>query len=123
MLSRFILYKDHYRPSDNSVRPAAFLPNSRGETSVFRVSNISTEETWRIGNEVATSRNRTLYGKADLLTPAVLAQNLRVESQEPPPRHANIIGWPSGKDERKMIAIELAAEASFHLFPSTSHSV
>jgi hypothetical protein len=34
--------------------------------------------------------------------------------QEPPPRHANIIGWPEEKSEQKQIAMELAAEAQFY---------
>ena len=48
-LSRFVLQKTYIR-ADNTVRPAAFLPNPKnGETSVFRISGITDNEVWAIG--------------------------------------------------------------------------
>ena len=61
-LLRFILKKDWYRPSDNSVKYAAFLPNPKnGQTSVFRISGIFDKEIWDIGDrEVAKDSNRPI---------------------------------------------------------------
>lgn len=114
ILSRFILYKDYYRSSDLSVKYAAFLPH-RGETSVFRISGITDQEVWEIGErEVAEKRKKPILGRADIGASNVIAKNLKVLPKEPPQRHANIVGWPEEKSEQKLIAIELAAEALFH---------
>ncbi len=115
ILSRFVLKKDWYRPSDNSVRYAAFLPNPKnGETSVFRISGISDEEVWDIGNrEVVKDPNRPILGRADISASVVVAKGLEVSPSVPPERHANIVGWPTEKSKQKLIAIELAADAHF----------
>ena len=116
ILSRFVLKKDWFRPSDNSVRYAAFLPNPKnGETSVFRISGISDKEVWDIGNrEVAKDPNRPILGRADISASNAVAKGLEVLPCEPPERHANIIGWPEEKSKQKLFALELAAEARFH---------
>lgn len=115
-LSRFILQKDWYRPSDNSVKHAAFMPNPKnGETSVFRISGISHKEVWDIGDrEVAKIRNKPILGRADIGASNVMAKDLKVLPIEPPIRHANITGWPEEKSKQILIALELAAEAHFH---------
>lgn len=115
-LSRFILQKDWYRPSDNSVKHAAFMPNPKnGETSVFRISGISHKEVWDIGDrEVAKIRNKPILGRADIGASNVMAKDLKVLPIEPPVRHANITGWPEEKSKQILIALELAAEAHFH---------
>ncbi len=62
-LSRFILQKKWYRTSDNSVRYAAFMPNpNNGETSVFRISGISDNEVWDIGDREVSMGVRQIYG-------------------------------------------------------------
>jgi len=116
ILSRFVLKKDWYRSSDNSVKYAAFLPNPKnGETSVFRISGISDKEVWDIGNrEVAKDPNRPILGRADISASNALARGLEVLTNEPPERHANIVGWPGEKSKQKLLALELAAEAHFH---------
>ena len=115
-LSRFILQKDWYRPSDNNVKHAAFMPNPKnGETSVFRISGISHKEVWDIGDrEVAKIRSKPILGRADISASNVMAKDLKVLPTEPPIRHANITGWPEEKSKQKLIALELAAEALFH---------
>jgi hypothetical protein len=119
MLSRFILQSNWIRPSDSTVKPAAFLPNPlNGETSVFRTSGISEQDTWEIGDrEVADIRAKAILGRADILAQNILSKNLQVKPSEPPPRHANIVGWPDEKSKRLQIAVELAADAQFRAKP------
>jgi len=114
-LSRFILRRDWYRPSDNTVKYAAFLPNPKnGETSVFRISGISDNKVWDLGDrEVAKDPNKPILGRANISASNVVAKGLEVLPSEPPERHANIIGWPEEKSKQKLIALELAAEAHF----------
>lgn len=115
-LSRFVLKKDWFRSSDNSVKFAAFLPNPKnGETSVFRITGISDKEIWHIGDrEVAKDPNRPILGRADISASNVVEKGLEILPREPPERHANIVGWPGEKSKQKLIALELAAEAHFY---------
>ena len=66
VLSRFIMQTNWYKPSDNCVRYAAFMPNPKnGETSVFRISGISDREVWEIGNrEVGLKRDKPVLAVA-----------------------------------------------------------
>ena len=115
ILARFILQRNWYRPSDNTVKYAAFIPNPKNmETSVFRITGISDEQVWLIGErEVATKRGKPVLGRADIKVYDVVSQDLKVYSAEPPERHANITGWPKEKSAQKLIAIKLAEKARF----------
>jgi hypothetical protein len=115
-LSRFVLQKNWYRSSDNTVRHAAFMPNpNNGKTSVFRIYDLFEKEVWEIGDrEVASKLGKPVLGRADIGASNVMAKGLMVLPSEPPERHANIVGWPEEKSGQKLIALELATEAHFH---------
>jgi hypothetical protein len=92
------------------------MPAPNGETSVFRISNLSDNEIWEIGtSEVAQKRGLPLLGRADISAFHVFDKNLKVIPDNKPPRHANIVGWPEEKSEQKLIAMELAENAQLHL--------
>ncbi len=113
-LSRFVLSRKWIR-ANNTVRHIAFTPNKNGEISVFRISGITNNEIWDIGDrEVAPKRNRPILGRADINTAIVISNELKVIPSEPPKRHADITDWPEEKSEQKQIALELAAESEFH---------
>lgn len=115
ILSRFIFHHNLIRPSNNTVKPAAFMPSRDRTTSVFRISNLNDNEIWKIGErEVVPSRGDPLLGRADLSASTVINKGLEVIPQEPPVRHANIVGWPDEKSRAQMIAVELAAAAQFY---------
>jgi hypothetical protein len=114
LLARFVFHHSHIRASDNSVRPAAFLPKD-GMTSVFRISNLTDQEVWEIGErEVVPRRGHPLLGRADLSVSTVINNGLEVRPQEPPLRHANILGWPDEKSKQTMIALELAVSSQLY---------
>jgi hypothetical protein len=118
-LARFILQRNWIRPSDNTVKHAAFMPNPHnGETSVFRIAGLNDQDVWQIGDrEVAARRDKPLLGRADIHAFNVVSKELHIVPNEPPPRHANIVGWPDEKSKQLQIAVELAAEAQFHSKP------
>lgn len=97
------------------VKPSVFLPNTKdGETSVFRHGGEPREELWQIGLDHAVG-SRKLHGAAIFKASQVRATQLEVVAHEPPPRHANIIGWPwsatdpeMGKAEQKEMALMIA---------------
>lgn len=113
-LSRFVVFNRWIR-ADNTVRHTVFLPNPKnGETSVFRISGITDNEIWDIGErEVVPIRNKPILGRADIETSIVISKDLKVIPSEPPERHADITDWPE-ESKQKQIALELADEAKFH---------
>jgi hypothetical protein len=115
-LARFLLHRNDISPEHLRARPRAFLPDSRGETSVFRIGGLNDDEVWETGRvEVSQKRGLPLYGRADVTTASVAGAGLDVQSAEPPERHAVIVGWPPAKEERISLAQQLAAEAQLVL--------
>ena len=115
-LARFLTQSNHFNAV--MVRPAAFLPNPKnGQTSVFRQGNESHEAVWQVGkDQVAGGRN--IHGVAIFKAKHVREVQLDVVAKEPPPRHANIIGWPNiasdpelEKAKRKDLANQIAQHA------------
>jgi len=81
---------------------------------------MSENEIWRFGEVyVASVLERKILARAEVSVAQVNTVELRVESDEPPPRHANITGWASEKDRWMSQAQELAALATLCL-PSKS---
>ncbi len=115
ILARFIFSIRMYR-ADNSIRHTAFMPNPKNnETSVFRISDISDDEIWEIGDSVGVIREKPILGRADITAAVVMSKDLKIIPEEPPERHANIIGWSNDLSKQKMIALELASEAQLRL--------
>lgn len=117
-LGRYLPQRAYYSIAKNSVKPQAFMPPLDLRLSVFRIDGLQLEEIWKIGQrEVidASPQPRELYGIADVKALKVQENDLEVEPDNIPPRHANIIGWPEEKAQRMLIAQELAAGAKLVL--------
>lgn len=91
-LSRFLTSDSQF--TSVMPRPSAFMPGPRdSKTSVFRQGPAPQEALWETGDrEIGTDRR--VRAAALVTASAVRQAKLDVESHEPPPRHANIIGWP-----------------------------
>jgi hypothetical protein len=86
------------------------------KTSVFRVQGLTQVEIWRLGDEhIASLAGQEILALAELSVEQILAVQLRIEPEEPPPRHANIVNWPLEKHEWMSQAQELAAMAILRL--------
>jgi hypothetical protein len=117
-LARFITSKSGYSRGKNVVKPQAFMPPLDLRLSVFRINNLSEPEIWQIGLKKIIDKMkipRNLHGRADIKALNILENGLKINPDDTPPRHANIIGWPELKEEQKSIAQELAAKASLRL--------
>ena len=123
-LARFILFSRWIRGSDQtgSVRPEAFIPHPYPDLSVTRHKNLSQQELWRIGQNVADARPAALYGRADLHAARVRRHALEVEAKPiaDNPNHASIVGWPAEKSAQKSLAQQLAATARYFPKPVTA---
>jgi hypothetical protein len=67
--------------------------------------------------EVAVRRSQTLHARGDIVAANVSKARVTVAPSEPPPRHANIEGWPAENSAQKLIAIDLADAASLVVKP------
>ena len=115
-LARYVTASKWFRKQDQTVKQDAFIPpDSPLELSVTRHLNLTENDIWTIGKKIAGGISRTLHGRADVETTHVIAQRLSVVPQPVPdnPNHANIVGWSSDKDVRKMRALEIARVARF----------
>lgn len=111
LLSRFILYRDHIRTSNNTVKPQAFMPHPHEDLSVTRHLDLDQEAIWSIGEDVAQQRERRLYGQAVNQASTYMEQKLKVLPAPiipENPNHANVTGWPPDKEAQKMLAILIA---------------
>ncbi len=116
LLGRYLLEESYFSSSKNAVKPKAFMPPLDLKLSVFRIHGLSRSEIWDIGDEkVAAIMGKTLKGVAEIKAEKVFNEELDINPNEPPTRHANITGWPEEKAKRQSIAQELAAEAKLVL--------
>ena len=116
-LARYLLQSNQFSRGKNRVKSNAFMPHPvRLNLSVFRIQGLESEEIWRIGEKhVFAPRGKKLYGTGKIVASNFHEHQLPVVSKEPPPRHVDILGWPKEKDTQKLIAHELAAEATLVL--------
>jgi len=112
-LARYLTSRNHYSPTMQSVRPAAFLPPPDYHLSVFRIDGLTIEDICQIGQQQVISKRpeRTLHGFANIVAQAFLDANLIIDPDNNPPRHASVVGWPKEKPQQMSIAQELAASA------------
>lgn len=103
--------------STSRVRPRAFHPAPKDhKTSVFRVQALTEHQIWSLGDRhVASPLGKELRARAELSVAQITAVGLQVKPAEPPPRHANITGWPIEKHAWMSRAQELAAVAILRL--------
>lgn len=112
-LARFIVNSNEFRP-DNTVKPKLFMPYKFVALSVNRHRDCTDEEIWNVGHEVAETRQKKLYGRADIKTALARIAPLDVVASPLPanPNHAEIRGFPSAKEDQQALAVKLAAAAS-----------
>jgi hypothetical protein len=110
-LSRFILEKHHF--SRGRVKPSAFLPSSKDlSMSALWIDELTEPEIWQMGDDVAGKpRNRQCLARADFDSSAVSEVKLVTEPDPEPPRHVVLRGWPTEKDARIAVALDLCARS------------
>ena len=95
------------------------MPHPYIDLSVTRHKGITVSQLWVLGNAVAGQQSKLLHGRSDINSSDVMANELSVQSDPTPqnPNHANILGWSGVKSEQKLVAMELAKQASEILYP------
>jgi hypothetical protein len=120
-ITRFIFARSQYSAESGRVKPRALEPSpADNATSVFRTLGLDEISPWALARlYVEQGRERAALARADLTVSAVDRFGLSLVAVEPPPRHANIVGWPEEKSARMSVAQQLAATARLVLRPVT----
>ena len=109
-LTRFI-YDSKRILATGRVKPRAFKPDSRRETSVFLLDGFSYAE--KLEHEILHGRaGKKPKGYAITSTGLVRQIDLKTVHTIRPPKHAAIRGWPSEPEIELQKTQELAADAS-----------
>lgn len=121
-LSRYLLSSSYFARTKGQVKYSAFMPNSQGKTSIYRVSGLEDETIWEIGENfvrkpiIKKQPSCKLHGRADFKGNAVFECALEVVADTSPhPRHADLVGWADNKPSRQMAATQLANSARLRL--------
>ncbi|MFV1994678.1 MAG: hypothetical protein ACC661_04515 [Verrucomicrobiales bacterium] len=121
-LARFVLASKHFsQPQEGHwrVKYPAFIPDPHDDLSVSRVEGLPSDSIAKLGRPVAAKQRKALYGAALVKCGLIRRQSLDILADEPPERHANIVGWPKESDRkeqksrRQLIALELAESSRF----------
>ena len=113
-LARVLRSSGHY--SSSAVKPSAFIPPSDGPTSVMRHGAEPRDGLWELA-AATLGREATIHGVAICRAAVPRQEGLDVLADEPPPRHANLAGWPADADpelrkaKRKEIAVAIASRS------------
>lgn len=115
--ARYLLQSGHYAASRGRVKGSAFHPALQDhKTSLFRIQKLTEDQIWRLGDvRVASRANKELRARAELSVEQITNVGLRVEIDEPPRRHCNIVEWPREKHAYMSRAQELAEMATLRL--------
>ena len=111
-LSRFIFDRKHFSSLNKRVKPAAFNdPNLR--VSSFWIDILTDHQIWHIGDTVAGGpRKKPTIARADFRKSDVLDLKLSIEADpKPHARHVEVCSWPTEKDARILLAIELCVRS------------
>ncbi len=119
-IGRYLFQKARFVSTKRRVKYGAFLPNYNGQTSVIRITGLTENQIWNIGqNVVARRNNRNLKARADIFDSQVADEDLLIEPDTNSHKlHANIIGWPEKQSEQRLVAQKLADKAKLQLVPS-----
>lgn len=114
-ISRFVFQSNHVDWTNGRLKPPALIPEKTPgpyglETSVCRIDRLSVAAIWQIGNEVIGKvRGKAPIGRGDFDAQVARANGLDVLADKSSfERHALLIKWPSEKEERKALALELS---------------
>lgn len=112
-LLRFLIHRNNF--TARRVKPEAYFPaRADNKTSVFRHAAGPRVEVWLLADQNLGERHARAVAMYRAIS--VGKADLRVEPDEPPPRHANLSGWPAPGDaldkaKLKEIAAALAESA------------
>jgi hypothetical protein len=90
------------------LKAAGLIPFKYVELSVYRTVSLSESLIWKMGDVfVAALRKRPVVARAKFPASLITSRGLQVRPQEPPPRHADLLPWPTEKHAQLSIAQQI----------------
>lgn len=82
---------------------------------MYQLDGLMEVEVWSIADcFVGDIKGRKVIGRAEFYERALAPLGLRAESDpHPHPLHMNVLGWPTEKDARISLALELAEQSKY----------
>lgn len=114
-IARILRSSRHY--SSGAVKAAGYMPASDGALSVLRHGAVPVDALWQLATETL-GVDVTIHGAAICKAGVFREKDLEVRADEPPLRHANVVGWPTDPDpelqksKQKEIALALASKSA-----------
>ncbi|HXX84771.1 MAG TPA: hypothetical protein VEN29_12405 [Casimicrobiaceae bacterium] len=97
------------------MKPKAFHPDAAGLCSVMVTTGLANKAIQLIAAQYVTPHRKglKLLGYAGVSCSSVRGVGLDARYDEPPPKHANIFGYPDDREKMMERAMLLAATATF----------
>ena len=123
-LTRITFSRRHVAGSGKSfrLRPAAFLPH-RGTMSVFRIDGLDGAGVWKHVGKHALHPGKRMHGRGDFRLADMRAVILKLDLDESPPRHGNVVGWPPSPAESPQPALDSWKSAGSFTGMKVQHQV
>jgi hypothetical protein len=119
-ITRFLMHSSEFRAVQCRVSYSAFMPDKRGEKSVYRTTDLSAEQIRAIGREHVEPVRGPIKGEGRVLAEIIFDRGLTIEAApKPHPRHANILGYRDRAADR-IAAQKIADHAKLVLYVANS---
>lgn len=116
-LSRFIRSRKDFAAQKGRAKRNAFMPSGNPlQLSVFVTQDLNETEVWALTSHLQDK----VRARADFTNDFLTRQALTLDRDDDPPRHANVVGWPSEKEHQMSIALEFEIAAHLVVAPLDS---
>lgn len=116
-ITRFLIHSGEFKTGTRRVDYSAFMPDGRGEKSVYRTSGLGDAAIMEIGRRHVQSPQRGIKAEARVLAAAIFEASLTVEpAPRPHPRHANIRGYRGLRPADRILARRVADQANLVVY-------
>jgi len=116
-ITRFLIHSGEFRAGTRRVDYSAFMPDGRGEKSVYRTSGLRNADVAHIGRHYVQTPERIIRAEARVLASAIFATSLTIEpAPHPHPRHANIRGYRCLRPADRILARRIADQAELVVY-------
>jgi len=97
-ISRFLRHDKDVSADRKSVKPRAFKPTKNKQLSAAHTQSMTEKSIWQWADKNLESEVE-IDKRADLKVKDIFSVGLKIDYDNIPPRHLNIIGWPPDKNK------------------------
>lgn len=106
-ISKFLRHGKDVMADRMTVRPRAFSLTKEKKLSAVHTQNMTEKSIWQWADKHLKSEGE-IDKRADLKVKDIFSVGLKIDYDNKPPRHLNIIGWPPDKHKELKSRQDLA---------------